>query len=145
MDRSSDGAGDETPLTEGKGSPPRIWGGVAALAAHQHGIVSGAQLRALGVTPKAVEARARAGHLHRLHRGVFAVGHTALTKQGRYMAAVLAGGPGAALSHRAAADLWAVRPGSGLIEVTIPRCRKGPAGLTVHRSHMLDPVDFAAV
>jgi very-short-patch-repair endonuclease len=61
------------------------------------------------------------------------------------MAAVLAAGPGAALSHRAAADLFGLRPGGGRIEATVPRGRTGPAGVIVHRSHMLEPKDFTIV
>ena len=54
----------------------------------------------------AIEGRVKRGRLHRIHRGVYAVGHMALTRYGRFMAAVLACGEGAALSHFSAAVLW---------------------------------------
>jgi predicted transcriptional regulator of viral defense system len=66
---------------------------VAAVALRQHGIVSLAQLRALGLGPRGAQHRVSAGRLHRLHRGVYAVGHRAVGADGRRMAAVLACGP----------------------------------------------------
>jgi hypothetical protein len=72
---------------------------IAGLAGRQHGVVSRAQLRALGLTDSAIGRRVAAGRLHALHHGVYSVGHRVLGARGRYMAAVLAGGPGAALSH----------------------------------------------
>jgi very-short-patch-repair endonuclease len=78
--------------------------------------------------------------LHRLHRSVYAVGHTQLTFEGRCMAAVLALGEGAAVSHRSAADLWGVLPAhDGPIEVTVPGegGREKRKGLRVHRSSTL--------
>jgi hypothetical protein len=81
--------------------PPR-WG-------RGHGVVATRQLAALGLTRDAAAKRARAGRLHRLHRGVYAVGHPILTANGHRMAAVLACGPGAALSHASAAALWELR------------------------------------
>jgi very-short-patch-repair endonuclease len=71
-----------------------------------------------------------------------AVGHTSVSKLGRYMAAVLASGPGAALSHRAAADHWGVRRSDALIAVTIPRHRAGLPELEVHRSRLMDTGEF---
>jgi hypothetical protein len=83
----------------------------------------------------------------RLHRGVFSVGHHALRPEGVWLAAVLAGGPGAVLSHRSACALWGICPGpSGLIDITVSgdrsrgrrgirahRCRLHPDDVTVHR------------
>jgi hypothetical protein len=101
-------------------------------------VVSAAQLRSLGFDRYAVRRRAAAGYLHRIHHGVFAVGHRAITLQGRYMAAVLAGGPRAALSHRSAADLWELRTGSRRVTITVPHARAAlPAQLRVHRSRIL--------
>src|SRR5215212_2302837 len=85
---------------------PPVERALAALAARQYGVVSGAQLQALGVDRNAIAYRVRIGRLHRVHRGVFAVGHGALTRNGRLLAAVLACGDGAVLSHRSAARLW---------------------------------------
>jgi hypothetical protein len=68
------------------------------------------QLRELGLSARAVQHRAARGRLHRIHRGVYAVGHSKLTGYGHWMAAVLACGPRAVLSHRSAASLWGLRP-----------------------------------
>src|SRR3954470_4772553 len=116
-----------------------IPGAIAALAGRQHGVVSSGQLRRLGLSDSAISRRTRAGSLHRLHTGVYAVGHTAIGPRGRWMAAVLACGPAAALSHRAAGALWEVRPTAFvLVDVTVPRtgARSRP-GLRIHRPRTL--------
>jgi very-short-patch-repair endonuclease/predicted transcriptional regulator of viral defense system len=113
---------------------------VARLAERQHGVVAAAQLAALGLSRNTVSARAQAGRLHRIHRGVYAVGHPILTVNGRRMAAVLAAGPGAVLSHASAAALWDIRRTSATrIDVTV-RSRAGRAkrpGLRIHRTPTL--------
>jgi len=76
------------------------------LARRQHGVVARRQLLDLGFTPKAIKHRVRTGRLHPIVRGVYAVGRPQLSREGRWMAAVLACGPDAALSHRSAAALW---------------------------------------
>jgi hypothetical protein len=114
--------------------------GMAAVADGQHGIVSRSQLLVLGLTDEDIARRIRAARLHRLHRGVYAVGHRVLTIEGRWMAAVLAAGPGAVLSHATAAAVWEMRPvGSGAIHVTIPSTngRAQRPGLRIHRSRTL--------
>lgn len=123
----------------------RIDTAVAALAARQHGVVSWDQLIALGLSRQAIEWRVAAGHLHRLHVGVYAVGHTALTASGRRLAAVLACGPGALLSHEAAADHWGFRPSaSPRIHVVVPTTNgRGVSGVVVHRTRRLRPFDVA--
>jgi very-short-patch-repair endonuclease/predicted transcriptional regulator of viral defense system len=78
------------------------------LAARQHGIVTRKQLLALGFSSKAIEHRIRRGRLFPVSQGVYAVGWPALSRKRRWMAAVLAGGEGAALSHRSAAALWEI-------------------------------------
>lgn len=78
---------------------------IAAVAAQQHGVISRAQLRALGLSDDEVSDRAASGSLQPLFRGTFAVGHRAITRQGCLLAAVLACGEGTALSHRSAAEL----------------------------------------
>jgi hypothetical protein len=83
---------------------------VAHLAEHQWGVLSVAELRACGLSDHAIAARARRGRLHKVHRGVYAVGHTGLTMRGRFLAAVKACGEGAALSHFSAAALWDLLP-----------------------------------
>src|SRR5690348_3363351 len=82
---------------------------IAALADAQYGVVARAQLLDAGVTGAGVARRVRDGRLRRVYRGVYAVGHRALTPEGRWMAAVLAGGPGAVLSHASAAAAWDLR------------------------------------
>lgn len=79
---------------------------VARIAGRQHGVISYSQLRAAGMSQPVVSRRTTAGRLHRLHRGVYAVGHTRLSFEGRCMAAVLAFGESAAVSHFSAAALW---------------------------------------
>jgi hypothetical protein len=81
---------------------------ILSLARRQHGVVARRQLLGLGVGPDAIDFRLRRGRLISLHRAVYAAGHDALTREGRWMAAVLSGGPGAVLSHRPAAALWGV-------------------------------------
>ncbi|HEV7364051.1 MAG TPA: type IV toxin-antitoxin system AbiEi family antitoxin domain-containing protein, partial [Solirubrobacteraceae bacterium] len=81
---------------------------MAALAQRQHGVVSMAQLRALGLERGGIEWRLHRGRLHRVHRGVYAVGHRRVAFRGQLWAAVLACGgiDAAALSHRTAAAVW---------------------------------------
>lgn len=119
---------------------------VATLATHQHGVVALAQLRAAGLGDGAIALRVRAGRLHRLHRGVFAVGHARVSREGRWLAAVLALGDDAVLSHTSAAALWGLRPpGGARIHVTVPTTagRGRRSGLVVHRTRGLRPADIA--
>jgi len=92
-----------------------------ALADSQHGVVAHWQLRQLGLSGEAIRHRLASGRLHRLMRGVYAVGRPEVTDRGRWMAAVLACGPHALLSHRSAAALLGIRkPWNGPIEVVVP-------------------------
>jgi very-short-patch-repair endonuclease len=103
------------------------------LASRQHGVVGRRQLLALGLGRRAIDHRVERGRLLVLHRGVYAVGHRALTQRGRWMAAVLAAGPGAVLSHRSAAALWRIRPtAAARIEITTPRTLRPRPGLLPH-------------
>jgi very-short-patch-repair endonuclease len=96
----------------------------------------------LGVGPSAVDRWRRMGRLHRLHRGVYAVGHPGLSQEGRWMAAVLAAGPDAVLSHRSAANLWGVsRRTSVVLDVTTPHSRRTIRGVAVHRTRRLEARD----
>jgi predicted transcriptional regulator of viral defense system len=109
---------------------------LAALAATQYGVVSRAQLLALGFGRGGVERRVAAGRLHRRHRGVYTVGHTVLSRNGAYLAAVLVCGPHAVLSHRSAAALWGLRPSDApRIDVTVPRTSgvRTTDAIVVHR------------
>jgi very-short-patch-repair endonuclease len=117
---------------------------IARIAARQHGVVAARQLYAAGLTREAVRRRASAGRLHRVFRGVYAVGHAGLSNEGRWMAAVLACGEGAALSHRSAAELWGMLdPVAGPVHVTVSGAggRKRRAGIHLHRSPDLTNTD----
>ena len=100
------------------------------------------QLRGLGWTDDQVRYAAARGRLIRLHRGVYAVGHTRLLPQGRWLGAVLACGRGAALSHAsAAAHLDLRRSASRVVDVTVPSARRHHDGVRVHRPRRLEPGD----
>jgi hypothetical protein len=91
-----------------------------------------------------VRERLRAGRLYRLHRGVYAVGHTAPSDERRWMAAVLALGDGAVLSHRSAASLWGLLPPrDDPVDVSVPRRagRRQRQGIRIHRPVSLEPAD----
>lgn len=116
--------------------PHGIDADVADLAERQHGVVSRDQLAGLGLGREAIGRRLRAGRLHRIHAGVYAVGHRVLSVQGRWMAAVLAG-PGAVLSHRSAAALWGIRSNHGRpIDVTSPSKSKSQGVIRRHRARL---------
>ncbi|MDX6555928.1 MAG: hypothetical protein QOD86_2123 [Miltoncostaeaceae bacterium] len=108
-------------------------------------MVSRAQLAALGITKDSVRRRVERGRLVRLHEGVFAVGHAALTLDARRLAAVLAYGREALLSHRAAAELWGLLPSSPQFEVTVPHARRSREGIVAHRSRTIGGPDRAVV
>jgi very-short-patch-repair endonuclease len=113
---------------------------LARVAARQHGVVTTAQLAAVGIEKSAVSRRVAAGRLHRVYRGVYAVGHTALASEGRWLAAVLACGGGAVLSHRSAAELWELLPSRpGPVDVTVPTAngRTRRPGVRLHRAPSL--------
>jgi very-short-patch-repair endonuclease len=119
---------------------------IAAIAARQHGVLSLTQLMNAGATPRSVERRVQAGRLHRLHRGVYAVGHQALTHRGRWLAAVLACGEGAVLSHTDGAALWLLLPPAehpGPVHVSVPGTggRRRRSGIVLHRSSTLAPAE----
>jgi predicted transcriptional regulator of viral defense system len=120
---------------------------IVAIAAQQHGVISLAQLLALGLSERAVQARAAAGRLHRIHRGVYAVGRPDVTIKGKWMAAVLACGDGAVLSHQSAATLHGLlNAKAGRVHVTVPRrTTVARAGIRVHRSTCLAPEDRVEV
>jgi very-short-patch-repair endonuclease len=113
------------------------------LAERQHGVVARAQLLELGLSSKAIEHRISTGRLHRVWRGVYAIGRPRLTMHGRWMAAVLSCGPDAALSHESAAALWDIRPRTGQkIHVSVPAgvTRRRPR-IVVHRRTRLGAGD----
>ena len=109
---------------------------VLKLAQRQHGVVSRRQLMAFGMTPHAIAHRLRRGRLHRIHAGVYAVGAPRLARKGEWMAAVLACGPGALLSHRSAGRLWRIcsEIHPSLVEVSVPSTRNPRRpGIHIHR------------
>jgi very-short-patch-repair endonuclease len=111
------------------------------LARQQHGVVARSQLLALGMSAKAIRHRLGVGRLHELHRGVYAVGRPETGHLGQLMAAILACGPGAQLSHRSGAGLWGIRPQrSAPIDVSVPShvVRNRP-GIRLHRKAELKP------
>jgi predicted transcriptional regulator of viral defense system len=117
---------------------------MAALATRQHGVVARWQLLELGLSRHVIAHLVKRGRLHPVHRGVYAVGHRRLTTAGRRMAAVLACGEGAVLSHRSAAALWGIRPtGSARIEISTLRHRRGHSGVVVHETEL--PADEVTV
>ena len=107
---------------------------VALLAERQYGAVAHRQLIGLGLSRAAIGRWVSKGWLHPLYKGVYAVGHPVIAIRGQWMAAVLACGPTAVLSHRDAAHLWDIRSGSRRhIDVTVPgRSRRGRDGITLH-------------
>jgi very-short-patch-repair endonuclease len=119
---------------------------IAALAADQHGVLARSQLLHAGLTAEGIKRRVYTGRLHRLHRGVFAVGHRVLTLEGRWMAAVLACGPTAALSHRTAAAAWDLCRAGGPVHVTLAGSagRKAPTGVRLHRSRTLTAAQLSS-
>jgi hypothetical protein len=106
---------------------------VAALGGRQHGVVGRWQLQRIGLTERMIRTRIAHGGLSRLHRGVYAVGHRATTVESRWMAAVLAHGPEAVLSHRSAGQVWGLYPRSRIEpEVTCPGSKKTKRGICTH-------------
>jgi hypothetical protein len=118
---------------------------VAEFASRRYGVVTLQELLDLGLSRTGVKRWEADGGLHRLYRGVYAVGHAALTGYGRWLAAVKACGPGALLSHISAAALWnLIRSSSAIVHVTTPD-RRSPKGIRVHRVRRLNPGDVAVV
>jgi hypothetical protein len=94
---------------------------IAALAAAQHGVVSLDQLRARDLSAGAAAKRAQRGALHRQHRGVYAVGHRSIGREGLLQTALLACGHSAVISHGTAAAFWGLRDQwPTLVDVTVP-------------------------
>jgi very-short-patch-repair endonuclease len=125
-----------------KGANPALDAAIARIAARQHGVISVTQLASVGIHRRGVTRRVQAHRLHRIHRGVYAVGHGGLSQHGKWMAAVLACGEGAVLSHRSAAALWKlIASPPSLTDVTVPGNggRQPRAGLKLHRSTTLLP------
>ena len=119
--------------------------GLAELARRQHGVVARRQLGEAGFGRDAIAVRLRAGRLHRVHAGVYSVApRPLLSRQGRWLAAVLASGADAVLSHHTAAALWGLGGYSdGSIHVTISH--KSTSTKQIRRHLSLVPEDERAV
>ncbi len=101
-------------------------------------------MEALGYSRDAISYAARSGRLHRLHQGVYAVGHTALSWHSRCLAAVLSAAPNALASHTSAAWLWdLLRSPPGTIHVTAPTRRHARSDLRLHYASRLLEADRA--
>jgi hypothetical protein len=109
----------------------RLW----KLAARQHGVVSRRQMRALGWSDDRIDHAVRVGRLHRTFRGAYGLGHPHQDERSRLMAAVLACGKGAVISHRSAAALLGLLDkGPVVIDVIAPPSRgRGIDGIYLHR------------
>lgn len=117
---------------------------LAAVADTQHGRISRQQLLAIGFTDKMVRTRLRSGALRHVHQGVYAVGHTVDTIYGLEVAALLACGWRAVLSHLTAAFVWELVPSRpGQVEVTVVGASgtRRRAGIRVHRSVAMTSAD----
>ncbi len=116
---------------------------LATLATAQGGVVARRQMAGLGFGDGAIARRQSSGRLLAVHRGVYAVGHSALTEEGRWHAALLACGRVSVISHLSAAIAWRmVRRTGHLVDVTTSdRGRRDRAGLTVHRVRTLHHAD----
>jgi hypothetical protein len=111
------------------------------LAESQHGVVGRRQLIEQGLSDELIKGRRAGGHLVPVYAGVFAVGHARLSREGRWMAAVLACGPNAVLSHFSAAELWSIARSRGLPELTRRSGGSRRAGVRLHQTRVLEPVD----
>jgi very-short-patch-repair endonuclease len=112
-----------------------------ARAREQDWVISGEQLRALGFSPEAIQHRLDTGRLHRLWRDVFSVGRPQVTDSGRWIAATLACGEGAALSHESAgASCGMCRGGTRPVHVSVPPDRRVRLdGIKPHRRDPMPP------
>ncbi|MFP5406471.1 MAG: type IV toxin-antitoxin system AbiEi family antitoxin domain-containing protein, partial [Gammaproteobacteria bacterium] len=110
---------------------------IARLALGQHGVVARRQLLAIGMGSGAITVRLERGQLHELHRGVYVVGFRRISQKVRWMAAVLASGDGAVLSHCSAARLWRlIPPKVERIDVTAPGRQVRREGIEAHRGRL---------
>ena len=121
--------------------PPRN-ATIAVLAARQHGAVATRQLYAAGLSATQIRADLRSGRLHRLHRGVYAVGYRTKDPYAAYHAAALAIGDEAVVSHLSAAQLWGLLQRSpGVIHVTGTGRAQSRRGICFHHTCSLAPRD----
>jgi len=106
---------------------------MAKIAAGQHGLITTPQLRGVGFGKRTIHRWAKDGRLHRVRRGVYLVGRPGLTQRSRWLAAVLAEGDGALLSHLSAAALHRLLERDPLtVDVTVRSNRRPRDGIRLH-------------
>jgi len=127
---------------------------ICSIADRQQGVVSRRQLLKEGLSASLIQKRTESLRLVTLHSGVYAVGQAPLTLRSRHTAAVLAGGPCAALSHRSAAAHWGIAAPPRRIEIlrtSSPdrpnsKLENGPNRysdrLTIHRSRVFNEAEY---
>jgi very-short-patch-repair endonuclease len=146
--RQDDVDGPKSPDIEGFSAHQRgIEWEIGRVAVSQNGVVTLEQLEDLGLSRSAILQREEVGRLHRIHQRVYSLTPRLMTERGRFMAAVLACGQGAVLSHRSAAYLWGfVDSWEEPIDVTAPNRRgRSPEGVAAHRDGSLQPIDKAMI
>ena len=113
----------------------------------QHGVIARRQLLALGFTREAIQHRIERGRLRKIVRGVYSVGRKDLSPRGRWMAAVLACGDTACLSHRSAGALYGIcEERNGVVEVSVRRSGNVHRdGIKVHRRPSLPSQDVGTL
>jgi very-short-patch-repair endonuclease len=105
-----------------------------AIATAQDGVISRRQLIDIGFTDHTIRWWVRTGRLHRIHRGVYALGHPVLSLRGRSIAALLACGPSSVLSHRSAGVVHGlIEDEQRVIDVTTTAGRGRLERVRVHR------------
>jgi hypothetical protein len=115
---------------------------LALRAGEQYGVVARHQLLGMGFSRDQIKRMLGGKRLHPLHRGVYAVGHRALHRNARWVAAVLASGPDALLGHRSGAGLRGIRrTGQSIVEVTVPQRRGDVPGIRSYVCGQLAPQD----
>jgi very-short-patch-repair endonuclease len=117
---------------------------LAELAGGQWGVVSRGQLEGLGYGREVLRRMRATGRLHRVHRGVYAVGHDAVSRRGQCLAAALSCGEDALVSHRSAAWLWGLTSRfASPVEVTAASPRRTRRAIRVHSAEALTHDDRA--
>jgi very-short-patch-repair endonuclease len=115
---------------------------LARIAGGQYGLLRTPELRAAGLNSAAVGRWVQSDKLHRRYRGVYTLGHDALAREGEFLAAVFAGGDGAALTGDALAEHYGVtRRRASVIDVVVPRKRTSPPGTRFREARSLGPKD----
>jgi very-short-patch-repair endonuclease len=109
---------------------------ISRLAGRQYGVVAREQLVGLGLSKGAIDRRVQAGRLHVLDRGVYAVGHRIVPPEGRWLAAILRVGEGAALSHSSAAVLWGLRRSANRERIDVATPRSSRSTPSIQRRHV---------